>query len=193
MEIWHYSSSLAFLAVFGVLASLVEYKDFWHMFPFSVHCLVRQSTHIHMSVYGGLWDVFSFFPREGALGILRSFLVSPLMEAVGAHTEVSSPGDDFFVAYVHRDTGPNLVPSERLVINHPLDHNWGCASSMFFVQLNPPFRDQNVSFTEHFVANPATMFTKKREGHSAEMQEKTQKYNRIESTKNALSAYSNAG
>ena len=52
----------------------------------------------------------------------------------------------------------------------------------FFVQLNPPFRDQNVSFTGHFVANPATNFTNKRERHSAEMQKKkkTRKYNSVE-------------
>ena len=37
---------------------------------------------------------------------------------------------------------------------------------------SPPFRDQNFSFTRHFVASPATHFTKKREGHSAEMQKK---------------------
>ena len=42
----------------------------------------------------------------------------------------------------------------------------------FLVQLNPPFRDQNVACTGHFVANPATNFTKKREGHLAEMQKK---------------------
>ena len=42
----------------------------------------------------------------------------------------------------------------------------------FFVHLNPPFRDPNFSFTGLFVANPATKFPKKREGHSAEMQKK---------------------
>ena len=33
-----------------------------------------------------------------------------------------------------------------------------------FVQLKPPFRDRNVSFTGHFVANPATNVTKKERG-----------------------------
>ena len=46
----------------------------------------------------------------------------------------------------------------------------GCASASFFVQTNPPFRDQQFSFTGHFIANPARTATKKREGHSAEMQ-----------------------
>ena len=36
--------------------------------------------------------------------------------------------------------------------------------SIFFVQLNPPVRDQNISFTGHFAANPATNF---RRGRSA--------------------------
>ena len=42
-------------------------------------------------------------------------------------------------------------------------HVQGCASPSFFVQLNPPFRDEKFSFTEHFVANPATNFAKKNE------------------------------
>ena len=33
---------------------------------------------------------------------------------------------------------------------------------LVLVQLNPPLRDQNFSFTGHFVANPATNFAKKR-------------------------------
>ena len=33
---------------------------------------------------------------------------------------------------------------------------WDVRSHRFFVQLNPPFHDQNFSFTVHFVANPAT-------------------------------------
>ena len=43
---------------------------------------------------------------------------------------------------------------------------------LFVVPLNPLFRDQKFSLTNHFVADPATNSTKKREGHSAEMQNK---------------------
>ena len=42
---------------------------------------------------------------------------------------------------------------------HRLPIHQGSASPSFFVQLNPPFRDQHFSFTVHFVANPATHFT----------------------------------
>ena len=48
----------------------------------------------------------------------------------------------------------------------------GCASPSFIVQLNTPFRDQHFSSTGHFVANPATHVTNKREEHSASMQKK---------------------
>ena len=40
---------------------------------------------------------------------------------------------------------------------------------VFGAMTSAPFRDQNISFTGHFVANAATMFTK-REEHPAEMQ-----------------------
>ena len=41
---------------------------------------------------------------------------------------------------------------------------------LVLVQLNPPLRDQNFSFTGHFVANPATNFAKKRNKKTRHLQ-----------------------
>ena len=44
----------------------------------------------------------------------------------------------------------------------------------FLVELNPPFLDQNCSFTGHLVASPATIFAKKPTFISPAMEKKTQ-------------------
>ena len=57
---------------------------------------------------------------------------------------------------------------------------WGCVYPSLFRRLETYFfPDQECSFTVHFVANPATNFKKKREGHSAETK-KTRKDNSVE-------------
>ena len=56
----------------------------------------------------------------------------------------------------------------------------------FFVQLNRRFRDQYFSFTGHFVANPATIFAKKKNTRSIRpkcKKKQHEKYNSFESTK----------
>ena len=78
---------------------------------------------------------------------------------------------------LHKKTGfPSSLPTNVNVRTFFVCQLQGCASPSFFVQLKPPFRDQNLSFTGHSVANPATNFTKQREGYSAEMRN-TRKYN----------------
>ena len=49
----------------------------------------------------------------------------------------------------------------------------------FFVQLNPPFRDQNFSSAVHFVVNPARNFTKTRGAFGRNA--KKRKFNSVES------------
>ena len=48
-------------------------------------------------------------------------------------------------------------------------------SHRFFVQLNPPFRDQTFSFLGHFVANPATHFTENERGIRPKCKKQTSK------------------
>ena len=59
--------------------------------------------------------------------------------------------------------GQFTLPFRAMLKTYPL-RDIGMCVPIFFVQLNPPFRD-HVFFSGHFVANPATNFhTKKREG-----------------------------
>ena len=67
-----------------------------------------------------------------------------------------------------RSFGRDASESKRRKDTHRHRHAWGCASPSFFFQLNPPFRDQIFLLRGHVIANPATEFTKKREGLSAE-------------------------
>ena len=98
--------------------------------------------------------------------------------------------------------GPTTMNVERLEayssnparIAASMTWTWKHASMcvpIVFVQLNPPFRAQNVSFLGACRCQPCHKFHKKR-GHSAEIK-KQHENTTVLNKQNALSAYSNAG
>ena len=120
-------------------------------------------------------DVLYLIDREDVRSFAResdttSFLIVELVTTMDLYTSVTSnfiSALDSFRATLHFTCLESTWPIFRDVRHHRC-----------FVQLNPPFRDQNVSSTGHFVANPATKFTKNERGIRPKCK-KTRKYNSV--------------